>query len=42
MFVFDVVYIILGVFFSWTFYDVVRGIKRDWSEIQIQTKEGQV
>lgn len=42
MFVFDVVYIICGVFFSWMFYDVVRGIKSDWPEIQTQTKEGKV
>lgn len=38
MFVFDVVYVVLGAFFVWMFYDVVSGIKKDWSEIQSGTK----
>ena len=38
MFVFDVVYAILGAFFIWMFYDVISGIKKDWSEFQSSTR----
>ena len=30
MFIFTAVYIFLGAFFMWMFYDIVRGIRKDW------------
>lgn len=33
MFIFTGVYIFLGAFFFWMFYDIVQGIRRDWKRV---------
>ena len=42
MFVFDVVYVILGAFFVWMFYDVVNGVRRDWNNLNARSEKERI
>lgn len=42
MFVFNVVYVVLGAFFGWMFYDVVSGIRRDWNNLDTYSEKERV
>lgn len=42
MFVFDVVYVVLGAFFGWMLYDVVSGIRRDWNNFNTYSEKERV
>lgn len=42
MFVFDVVYVVLGAFFVWMFYDVVSGVRRDWNNLNTRSEKERI